>query len=182
MQIIETPLEGVVLLEPTVFEDDRGFFLESWNAYTFAELGLDLQFVQDNHVSSRQGVLRGLHYQTRHLQGKLIRVVSGEVFDVSVDLRRSSPTFGRWHGEFLSAANKRIIWVPEGFANGFYVTSEWAELLFKATGPYDPTSEVSLLWDDPDVGIDWPLIDRVKPILSERDNGGVGFAEAPKIT
>jgi len=181
MKIIETPLDGVVLIEPRVFEDDRGAFFESWNEATFADLGLDLPFAQDNHVTSHRGVLRGLHYQTRHVQGKLLRVTAGEVFDVSVDLRQSSPTFGRWHGELLSAENRRILWVPEGFANGFYVTSESADLVFKATGAYDPASEYSLIWNDPDVGIEWPLVDGAEPLLSPRDRVGVTFAEAPKL-
>jgi dTDP-4-dehydrorhamnose 3,5-epimerase len=181
MKIIETQLNGVVLIEPKVFEDERGAFFESWNQATFADLGLDLRFTQDNHVTSGRGVLRGLHYQTRHVQGKLLRVTAGEVFDVSVDLRESSPTFGQWHGEWLSAENRRILWVPEGFANGFYVTSDRADLLFKATGRYDPSSEYSLIWNDPRVGIDWPLVDGAPPILSVRDAAGVGFTEAPKL-
>jgi len=181
MHIFETPLDGVVRIEPRVFEDERGAFFESWNEAAFADLGLDLRFTQDNHVTSRRGVLRGLHYQTRHAQGKLLRVVAGEVFDVSVDLRQGSPTFGKWHGEWLSAKNRRILWVPEGCANGFYVTSESADLLFKATGKYDPASEYSLMWNDPDVGIEWPLIDGSPPILSSRDSAGVTFAEAPKL-
>lgn len=180
MRIIDTPLHDVVVLEPKVFEDHRGLFFESWSGRAFADLGLDLRFVQDNHVDSVRGVLRGLHYQTRHQQGKLLRVVSGEIFDVSVDMRLSSPTFGRWHGEWLSADNRRILWVPEGFANGFYVTSERAILLFKVTGAYDPSSEVSLLWNDPEVGIDWPLLD-AGPVVSERDRDGVSFEDAPKL-
>ena len=181
MRIIETPLQDAVVIEPSVLADDRGFFFESWNERMYAEQGLDLRFVQDNHVSSRRGVLRGPHYQTRHLQGKLLRVVAGEVFDVSVDMRASSPTFGKWHGEWLSAENKRIMWAPEGFANGFYVTSEIAVLVFKVTGPYDPQAQESLRWNDPDVGVEWPLIDGREPILSRRDLDAVSFADAPKL-
>lgn len=178
MKIIPTDLPGVVIIEPRVFGDERGFFLESWNAKAFAEAGLPMQFVQDNHSLSGRGTLRGLHYQMRQTQGKLVRVVSGEVFDVAVDMRRSSPTFGRWTGVTLSAGNKRMLWVPEGFAHGFYVTSERAEFLYKCTDFYDPSSERTLAWNDPAVGIRWPLVDGAAPLLSAKDQQGRSLAEA----
>ena len=158
MKAIPTDLPGVILLEPKVFGDDRGFFFESYNRRAFREAtGLDPDFVQDNHSRSARNVLRGLHYQVRQPQGKLVRVTAGEVYDVAVDLRRSSPTFGRWVGLTLSAANRRMLWVPEGFAHGFVVTSDHAEFLYKTTGYYAPEHERSLLWNDPALGIAWPV-------------------------
>ncbi|MCB1847152.1 MAG: dTDP-4-dehydrorhamnose 3,5-epimerase, partial [Halieaceae bacterium] len=166
MKFESTSLGDVFLLKPRVFGDQRGFFLESWNAQTFRDAGFDLQFVQDNHSRSTRGTLRGMHFQTRHTQGKLVRVTSGEVFDVVVDLRRSSPTCGQWLGVWLSAANHHQLWVPPGFAHGFLVTSEYADFQYKCTDIYHPASEVSLAWDDPTVGIDWPLPGGEPPQLS----------------
>jgi dTDP-4-dehydrorhamnose 3,5-epimerase len=178
MKFVPTAIPDVVIVEPRVFGDERGFFLESWNEKTFAEAGLPLRFVQDNHSLSSRGTLRGLHYQLRQTQGKLVRVVTGEVFDVAVDLRRSSPTFGRWVGVLLSADNKRMLWVPPGFAHGFYVTSERAEFLYKCTDLYDPGSERTLAWDDPQVGIQWPLVEGATTLLSAKDSQGKRLADA----
>jgi len=174
-----TPLAGLYLLQPSVFGDERGFFLESWNAATFREAGFDLDFVQDNHSRSAQGILRGLHFQTEHPQGKLVRVTSGTVFDVAVDLRRSSPSFGQWYGVELSAANHRMLWVPPGFAHGFYVLSEYADFQYKCTDYYHPASEVSLAWDDSTVGIAWPIPADAPPRLSAKDAAGLSWAELP---
>lgn len=179
MKIEQTPLQDVLLLHPKVFGDERGFFTESWNRQTFSELGLDLDFVQDNHSRSARGILRGLHFQTRHTQGKLVRVVAGSVFDVAVDLRRSSPTFGRWFGTELSERNHAMLWVPAGFAHGFYVTSEYADFQYKCTDYYDPTSEVSLAWDDPTVGVEWPVPAGESPRLSGKDAEGLAWGDIP---
>lgn len=177
MQAINTKLPGVLTLEPKVFGDERGFFFESFNARAFAEAtGLQCEFVQDNHSRSQRGVLRGLHYQVQQAQGKLVRVTAGEVYDVAVDLRRSSPTFGKWVGTLLSAENKRQLWVPTGFAHGFLVLSEFAEFLYKTTDYYAPEHERCIRWDDPSLAIDWPL-DGV-PQLSAKDQAGLSFAEA----
>ena len=170
MKIIETKLPGVVLIEPKVFGDERGFFMETFRDEWFRQHICERTFVQENHSKSTQGVLRGLHYQTENTQGKLVRVVVGEVFDVAVDMRRSSPTFGQWVGEILSADNKRQLWVPEGFAHGFYVLSETAEFVYKCTDYYNPQAEHSLLWNDATVGIDWHLIG--EPSLSAKDLAG----------
>ena len=168
MQVIETDLPGVLLLEPKVFGDARGFFLESWNRKTFADLGLNAEFVQDNHSRSAKGVLRGIHYQLQQPQGKLVRVVSGAVFDVAVDLRRSSPHFGQWTGHELSAENHRMLWVPPGFGHGFLVLSESADFLYKTTALYAPEWDRGVRWDDPDIGVQWPL-GGVVPQLSAKD-------------
>jgi dTDP-4-dehydrorhamnose 3,5-epimerase len=168
MQAIETALPGVLLLEPKVFGDARGFFMESWNRKTFADLGLDLDFVQDNHSRSARGVLRGIHYQLRQPQGKLVRVITGAVFDVAVDLRRASPHFGKWVGYELSAENHRMMWVPPGFGHGFLVLSEMADFLYKTTAYYAPEWDRGIRWDDPDMGIDWPL-QGLSPQLSAKD-------------
>jgi dTDP-4-dehydrorhamnose 3,5-epimerase len=181
MQIIPTSFADVFLIEPKVFGDDRGFFMETYQAQRFAEAGLPTSFVQDNHSRSRQGTLRGLHYQIQQAQGKLVRVVIGEVFDVAVDIRRSSATFGRWVGTILSAHNKLQLWVPPGFAHGVYVTSEWAEVLYKTTDYYAPEWERSLRWDDPDLGIEWPLIGGQFPLLSAKDAQGKSLREAEKF-
>ena len=178
MKFTPMRIPDLVLVEPRVFLEERGFFMETWQARAFAEAGLDLRFVQDNHSRSRQGVLRGLHYQVRQTQGKLVRVVQGEVYDVAVDLRRGSPTLGQWVGVTLSAENKRQLWVPPGFAHGFYVTSEDAEFVYKCTDFYAPEHERSLRWDDPALAIDWPLVDGKAPLLSAKDAAGVAFAEA----
>ncbi len=179
MNIETTPLQDLLLISPRVFGDERGFFFESWNQRAFSEAGIDVDFVQDNHSRSRRGILRGLHYQTQQTQGKLVRVIRGAVFDVAVDLRRDSPSFGRWFGTELSAENKRMLWVPPGFAHGFYVVSEEADFLYKCTDFYHPASEVSLRWDDPALGIDWPLVDGEAPQLSAKDAAGLDFADAP---
>jgi dTDP-4-dehydrorhamnose 3,5-epimerase len=177
MKVMPTSIPDVLVLEPRVFGDARGFFFESYNRRAFAEAtGLDPVFVQDNHSRSARGVLRGLHYQIRQPQGKLVRVVVGEVFDVAVDLRRNSPTFGRWVGEYLSAENKRMMWVPEGFAHGFVVISEHAEFLYKTTDYYAPEYERCIRWDDPSVGIEWPLAEQ--PQLSAKDMQGVALGDA----
>ena len=181
MQIITTPIPDVLVLEPRVFGDERGFFFESWNQREFARLGLPAHFVQDNHSKSARGILRGLHYQTQQVQGKLVRVVAGEVFDVAVDMRRGSPTLGRWAGALLSAANRRMMWIPPGFAHGFYVTADSAEFVYKCTDFYAPEHEVALRWDDPAIGIPWPLVDGQPPLLSAKDAAGLDFAEAPKL-
>jgi dTDP-4-dehydrorhamnose 3,5-epimerase len=166
------------VIEPRVFGDDRGFFMESWNQRSFRELtGVQESFVQDNHSRSGRGVLRGLHYQLRQPQGKLVRVVQGEVFDVAVDVRRSSPTFGRWHGVILSESNRRQFWVPAGFAHGFVVLSESADFLYKTTDYYAPEHERCIAWNDPAVGIDWPLGD-IEPKLSAKDQAGLSLAQA----
>lgn len=178
MQVVTTALPDVLILEPKVFGDERGFFFESFNARRFAEAtGLHPEFVQDNHSRSAKGVLRGLHYQVQQAQGKLVRVTAGEVFDVAVDLRRSSPTFGQWVGVHLSAENKRQLWVPEGFAHGFVVLSEFAEFLYKTTDYYAPEHERSIRWDDPTLAIDWPLTEA--PQLSAKDQTGLNFQDAP---
>jgi dTDP-4-dehydrorhamnose 3,5-epimerase len=178
VQFIPTAIPAVVLIEPRVFSEERGFFMETWQARKFATAGLDLHFVQDNHSKSGQGVLRGLHYQVKQTQGKLVRAVAGEVFDVAVDLRRGSPTLGRWVGVTLSAENKRQLWVPPGFAHGFYVTSETAEFVYKCTDFYAPEHERSLRWDDPQLAIAWPLVGGAAPTLSAKDAAGVAFAAA----
>jgi len=176
MQVSATSLPGVVILDPKVFGDERGFFYESFNRQRFKELsGCDPEFVQDNHSKSAKGVLRGLHYQIAHAQGKLVRVVAGEVFDVSVDIRRSSPTFGQWFGVTLSADNKRQLWIPPGFAHGFVVTSDSAEFLYKTTDYWAPAHERCILWNDPAIGIRWPV---ATPVLSEKDGRGRLLAEA----
>jgi dTDP-4-dehydrorhamnose 3,5-epimerase len=169
MKFTSTALPDVVFIEPRVFEDSRGAFMEAWEARKFAAAGIHAEFVQDNESSSRQYVLRGLHYQVARPQGKLVRVVHGEVFDVAVDLRRSSATFGRWVGVRLSAENRAMLWVPPGFAHGFLVLSTRATFVYKCTDFYDPSSERSLRWDDPSVGIEWPLPPGVQPIVSAKD-------------
>jgi len=175
MQVTTTAIEGVLLLSPKVFGDSRGFFFESFNARVFAEAtGLQLNFVQDNHSRSARMVLRGMHFQVNRPQGKLVRVVRGEVFDVAVDIRRDSPTYGRWVGERLSETNQRQLWVPPGLAHGFLVLSESADFLYKTTDYYDPTSERCLAWNDPTVGIDWPL-DGQTPALSGKDQTGLAL-------
>jgi len=179
MKKIATALQDAVLIEPTVHGDARGFFLESWNRRTFLDMGLDLDFVQDNHSKSRQGILRGLHYQTENTQGKLVRVTAGEVFDVIVDLRKSSSSFGRWQGFTLSESNRHMLWVPPGFAHGFYVVSESAEFLYKCTDYYNPKADVSLRWDDPMLAINWPLVNGALPSLSDKDRNGVLLENAP---
>jgi dTDP-4-dehydrorhamnose 3,5-epimerase len=176
MKVSATDLPGVMLIEPTVFGDDRGFFMESWNARVFAQGGIDAAFVQDNHSRSRKGVLRGLHYQIEHAQGKLVRCVAGEVFDVVVDLRRSSSSFGRSIGLTLSAQNQRMLWVPPGFAHGFLAVSELADFLYKTTDYRYPEHERTLLWSDAALGIAWPI--EGSPILAAKDAAGTPLATA----
>ncbi|MGK0280785.1 MAG: dTDP-4-dehydrorhamnose 3,5-epimerase, partial [Patiriisocius sp.] len=173
MQIIDTALDSVKIIEPKVFGDDRGFFLESWNKQLFEEHGLPSHFVQDNHSRSSQGVLRGLHYQLKNPQGKLVRVTGGEVFDVAVDMRKSSTQFGKWMGVLLSESNKRQLWVPPGFAHGFYVLSESADFQYKCTDYYAPEHERSLMWNDETVGVKWPIIEGSEPLLAAKDTAGL---------
>ncbi|MCM2306963.1 MAG: dTDP-4-dehydrorhamnose 3,5-epimerase [Sulfuritalea sp.] len=176
MKVVPTAIPDVLLLEPKVFGDERGYFYESWNKRTFAELGIDAEFVQDNHSKSQRNVLRGLHYQIEHAQGKLIRVTAGAVYDVAVDLRRSSPTFGQWVGFTLSAEDKSMAWIPPGFAHGFCVTSDFAEFLYKTTDYWSPAHERTLLWNDPQLAIPWPLTGA--PLLAAKDVAGTPLARA----
>ncbi|MDX1303670.1 dTDP-4-dehydrorhamnose 3,5-epimerase [Photobacterium sp.] len=175
MKILDTRIPDVKIIEPTVFGDERGFFIETWQQQKFNELVAPRTFVQDNHSKSKQGILRGLHYQTENTQGKLVRVVSGEVYDVAVDIRKNSPTYGQWVGVILSAENKRQLWVPEGFAHGFYVTSKEAEFVYKCTDYYNPTAEHTILWKDKSLAIEWPLLG--EPLLSAKDEAGVAFKD-----
>jgi dTDP-4-dehydrorhamnose 3,5-epimerase len=177
MNVIATPLQGLLVLEPRVFGDDRGFFYESYNTRQFTEAtGMTATFVQDNHSRSRRGVLRGLHYQIQHAQGKLVRVTDGAVYDVAVDIRKSSPTFGQWFGIELSSENKLQMWIPPGFAHGFVVTSDNAEFLYKTTDYWAPEHERAILWNDPAIGVDWPL--DVTPMLSHKDQAALLLADA----
>lgn len=176
MKLIPTDIPDVLLIEPRVFADARGFFLESYNERAMAALGIPTHFVQDNHSRSNQGVLRGMHYQIKQAQGKLVRVVVGEVYDVAVDLRRSSPTFGKWTGFVLSAENKRVAWIPPGFAHGFLTLSSSAEFLYKTTDYYAPEHERCVMWNDPDIAITWP--NDVLPVLSSKDAAGLPLKKA----
>jgi dTDP-4-dehydrorhamnose 3,5-epimerase len=178
MEFIQTDIPEVIIIEPHVFEDSRGFFMETYQAEEFAQAGIDSNFVQDNHSRSMQTTLRGLHYQIRHAQGKLVRVVAGEIYDAAVDIRRSSSTFGKSIGILLSAQNKLQLWIPPGFAHGFYVVSEWAEVLYKTTDYYDPKAERVIIWNDPTLNVPWPSAPGILPILSPRDMAGISFAEA----
>ena len=177
MQFLPSSIPDVILIQPRLHGDARGFFMETYHAQRFAEAGIDVSFPQDNHSGSKQGVLRGLHYQIRRPQGKLVRCVAGEIFDVAVDIRRSSPTFGRWTGAILSADNKYMLWVPAGFAHGFYVLSDWAELAYKASDFYAPEWDRSVRWNDPQIGIEWPLLPAA-PIISEKDKNAPPLSEA----
>jgi dTDP-4-dehydrorhamnose 3,5-epimerase len=178
MEVEKTAIPDVLILKPKVYCDERGYFMETFRANSFADLGLSQPFVQDNHSRSKRGVLRGLHYQIRQAQGKLVRCVVGEIFDVAVDLRRSSPTFGYWVGMRLSDQNKLQLWIPPGFAHGFYVISEWADVIYKTTDFYAPSWERCLLWNDPTLGIEWPLMNGQPPLVSEKDLQGKPFLEA----
>lgn len=178
MLVTPTNIPDVLVVEPKLFSDERGFFMEVYHTRKMADAGIRGPFVQDNHSGSRRGTLRGLHYQIRHPQGKLMRVVVGEIFDVAVDLRRSSRTFGQWVGVYLSAENRRQLWIPAGFAHGFYVRSEWADVLYKVTDFHAPDSERTVVWNDPQLAIRWPLLGDEPPILSSRDAAGLSFAEA----
>jgi len=181
MKFIDTVIEDVKVVEVNVFGDERGFFMETFRVDEFmAQIGAK-PFVQDNHSKSSKGILRGLHYQQQHTQGKLVRVTSGTVYDVAVDMRQSSPTFGKSVGVVLSAENKRQLWVPEGFAHGFYVMTESAEFVYKCTDYYHPESEVSVLWEDAELAIEWPLVDGELPKLSDKDANGLSFQDAPKF-
>jgi dTDP-4-dehydrorhamnose 3,5-epimerase len=181
MKFHKTPIEDVVLIEPQVFGDDRGFFMETWQALKFRASGIDANFVQDNHSRSAQWTLRGMHIQVRHTQGKLVRVTSGTVFDVVVDLRRGSPSFGRWWGTELSDQNHCMVWVPAGLAHGMLVTSSSADFLYKCTDIYSPTDERTLAWNDESVGIEWPIPSGVQPNLSAKDIKGQSIAEIEKF-
>lgn len=178
MKFISTRIPGLVIIEPTVFGDERGFFMETFHSTKFKDAGITAHFVQDNHSKSSRGILRGLHYQIKHAQGKLVRVVAGEVFDVAVDLRHDSPTCGQWVGEVLSAENRRMLWVPPGFAHGFFVTSDSAEFVYKCTELYSPQHERTIQWDDPQLGIKWPVEPGTRPIVSAKDAAGVPFNQA----
>lgn len=169
IKVTACEISGLYIIEPSVFGDERGWFMETYNLNDMREAGLNMVFVQDNQSMSRRGVLRGLHYQKRFPQGKLVRVLRGEVFDVTVDLRRGSATYGKWHGEVLSAENKKQFYIPEGFAHGFYVMSEIAEFCYKVTDFYHPNDEGGIRWNDPDIGVDWPIIEGVPVLLSEKD-------------
>lgn len=180
MEVTSTDIPDVLLLTPAVHGDERGFFMETWRQSLFDELVPGTRFVQDNHSRSRKGILRGLHYQLEQPQGKLVRVVSGEIYDVAVDLRAESKTFGKVVGVHLSADNKRQLWVPPGFAHGFYVISEMAEMVYKCSDYYSPDDEYTLLWDDPELGIEWPLVESAgEPVLSEKDRQGRLLRELP---
>ena len=181
MQVTKTKLNDVLIFEPKVFGDERGFFMETFRQDFFAEQTGVEQLVQDNHSKSAQGILRGLHFQLEQTQGKLVRVTQGSVFDVAVDLRQSSSTFGQWVGVELSAQNNKQLWVPAGFAHGFYVASESAEFVYKCTDYYHPQSEVSIKWDDPTLAIEWPLVNGQAPALSAKDQNGLSFQNAPKF-
>ncbi|MCX8128602.1 MAG: dTDP-4-dehydrorhamnose 3,5-epimerase [Clostridia bacterium] len=176
-KLIETGIDGLCIIEPTVFGDNRGYFMEAYNKKDFNEIGLKMDFVQDNQSKSKKGVLRGLHFQKRFPQGKLVRVISGEVFDVAVDLRRNSATFGKWYGVLLSAENKKQFYVPEGFAHGFLVLSDEAEFSYKVTDYYHPEDEGGIMWNDSEIGIKWPLDGIGKPVLSQKDSCNAGFRE-----
>lgn len=178
MRFIRTRIPDVLRVEPKVFLDKRGFFLESYQKEKFSEGGIPFEFVQDNHSSSQKGTLRGLHYQVTHTQGKLVRAVIGEIFDVAVDLRKNSPNFGEWVGAVLSAENKAQLWVPPGFAHGFYTLSDRADVIYKATDYYDPAGERCIRWNDPDLAINWPIPEGSEPLVSSKDQAGSFFADA----
>lgn len=180
MKFIPTVIPDVIEIEPQVFGDQRGFFFEAYRKSEFTAAGISAEFVQDNHSGSSQGILRGLHYQVRHPQGKLVRAVVGSIFDVAVDLRQTSPTFGQWVGVTLSGADHRMVWVPPGFAHGFYVLSEWAEVVYKTSDYYAPEWERTLAWNDPAVGVKWPLVENRAPLLSAKDARGVSLEKAEK--
>jgi len=179
MKVEQTNLEGVLLITPQVFGDDRGFFMETYNREKAIESGLPAEFVQDNHSKSSKGVLRGLHYQSPQWQGKLVRTIQGEIYDVAVDIRAGSPTFGKWEGFFLNQQNKQQLYVPEGYAHGFVVTSDFAEVVYKCTSLYAPQQEGCVLWNDPEIGIDWPID---QPLLSAKDEVGQRLKDVPALT
>lgn len=184
MECLATELKDAKLIKPKVFGDDRGFFLESWQQKQYDTKlysGKPLNFVQDNHSRSVKGVLRGMHFQHQFPQGKLVRVIVGEIYDVIIDLRQSSPTYGKWQGFHLSAKNKHLLWVPPGFAHGFYTLSDEAEMLYKCTDYYHPEDDFSILWNDPNLAIDWPIENNLTPTISKKDREGISFANAPKF-
>ena len=176
MKVIQTEIPDVLILEPVIYEDERGLFFESYNKRDLAEVGISAEFVQDNHSRSVHNVLRGLHYQIQQPQGKLVRVIAGEIFDVAVDIRKHLPSFGRWIGVTLAATHSRMLWIPEGFAHGFLVLSESAEVLYKTTDYYVPDAERTIIWNDPDIGIDWPI--ERDPILSVKDDAAIQLRDA----
>ena len=176
-----TQISDVIIIKPKIYTDERGFFMETYQREEFSSKGIDVEFIQDNHSGSEQGVLRGLHYQIRKTQGKLVRAISGKIFDVAVDLRKGSPTIGKWVGVYLSGENKYQLWIPEGFAHGYYTLSHWADVIYKVTDYYSPEWDRTLLWNDIEVGIDWPLIDNLPPMLSDKDAGGISFLETVKF-
>jgi len=178
MKFIPTDIPEVILIEPKIYSDQRGFFMESYQKMKFSQAGIDYEFVQDNHSSSKQGTLRGLHYQVTHTQGKLVRVVIGAIFDVAVDLRKSSSTYGKWVGLHLSEENRHQLWVPPGFAHGFYTLSAQADVVYKATDYFDPEGERCIRWDDPDLAIEWPISSEIQPLISVKDQAGVFLADA----
>lgn len=178
MEIITTHLEGVMVITPEIFSDERGFFMETWNKEKFLDIGIQADFIQDNHSHSTQGTLRGLHYQIQHAQGKLVRALSGEIFDAAVDLRKSSSTFGQWFGEYLSGENKKMLWIPPGFAHGFYVTSFTADVIYKCTDYYAPKYERCIAWDDTDIALNWPIPAGTAPLLSDKDLRGYPISES----
>lgn len=178
MQFSATHISDVIVIDPVVYEDSRGFFMDTWQEKKYADAGIDANFVQDSHSRSSHGTLRGLHYQVSQAQGKLIRVIQGEVFDVAVDIRKSSTTFGQWVGEVLSAGNRKLLWIPPEFAHGFLVLSEFADFEYRLTDFYAPEHERTIRWDDPDLAIDWPLADGQRPLLSEKDQAGVFLNDA----
>ncbi len=180
IKVTTCEIAGMVIIKPSVLGDERGYFMETYNQRDMEDVGLNMVFVQDNQSMSKQGVLRGLHYQIKHPQGKLVRVIRGEVFDVGVDLRKGSPTYGQWHGEVLSAQNKLQLYIPEGFAHGFYVLSEEAEFCYKCTDFYYPGDEGGICWNDPDIAVDWPLVAGVSLLLSEKDKRQKSFEEYNK--
>jgi len=181
VKVIETSIPDVKIIEPKVFGDERGFFLETFRDDWFKENVADVTFIQDNHSKSSQGILRGMHYQLEQTQGKLVRVTAGEVYDVAIDMRKNSPNYGQWFGVMLSTENKRQLWVPAGFAHGFYVTSESAEFVYKCTDYYAPQHEISVKWDDPALAIDWPILTNTSPSLSAKDEDGLMFKDAPSF-
>ena len=178
MKFTPTPIPDIILIEPHIFKDKRGFFLETYQAKVYKDAGISAAFVQDNHSGSSKGTLRGLHYQIKNPQSKLVRTVAGEIFDVAVDLRRRSPTFGKYTTAQLSSDNKRLLYIPAGFAHGFYVLSDWAEVLYKTSDFYAPEYERTLLWNDPEIGINWPLIDGEQPVISPKDAQGIPLRNA----
>ncbi|MDT8382705.1 MAG: dTDP-4-dehydrorhamnose 3,5-epimerase [Brevefilum sp.] len=178
MKFINTNIPEVIIIEPAVFEDSRGFFMEAYQKKAFYKAGIPYEFVQDNHSSSQAATLRGLHYQISHTQGKLVRVIIGEIFDVAVDLRKSSPHFCKWVGVYLSAENKRQLWIPPGFGHGFYALSERVDVIYKATDYYDKQGERCIYWNDPDLGIKWPILEGIQPLISTKDQNAPSLKEA----